>query len=108
MPNENKVVLTTSIVVDIGAKETGGSRRLESIADRFQQAVSNAFKRSRIVEPTGGVRYDWLNDPNTNFGRCASCNRLVTDWQKPNMIRGMIEGRVVNGALLCDQCADFR
>jgi hypothetical protein len=106
-PRENKVVITTSIVVDVDADETGNSRRLELIAQRFQEAIDKTFKRSRSVKPTCCLAYDWLNEPNTNFGRCVRCERLVSDYQKPHHIRGLTEATVVDGALLCDECACF-
>src|SRR5262245_14927673 len=107
MPSENKVVLSTSIVVDIDADETGNSHRLESIARRFLEAVETAFRRISSVEPTKCLAYDWLNQPETNFGRCADCHRLVSDYEKPNQIRGLIDATVVDGVLLCDECAKF-
>jgi hypothetical protein len=104
MELENKVVLTTSIVVDIDPDEDGSSDRLEQIAEVFQQAVRAAFSADASVQPTECLAYDWLNFPETNFGRCMNCNVLVTDRNEPGQISGLMAAETVDGKWLCHGC----
>ncbi len=108
MALENKVVLTTSIVVDIDAEEHGNSPRMEMIGQKLLDAIDDAFASDDTVQPTGGIGFDWLNDPRTNFGRCVDCHRLVSDYRKPRRIPGLLGATVVDGHLLCDECQYFR
>jgi hypothetical protein len=108
MTLENKVVISTAIVVDVDSSETGDSSRMDAIARRLREAVQTAFSHDPSVEPTECVALDWLNDPDTNCGRCADCNRLVSDYEQSHQIRTLIDARVVDGTLLCDECAYFR
>lgn len=96
------------LVVDVDPGETGNSLRVELIAQCFKNAVANAFVQPGPVEPTGCLAWDWLNDPETNFGRCAGCRRLVSDCEKPFEIRGLHAASVVDGELLCHECAYLR
>ncbi len=57
--------------------------------------------------PAAGIAYDWLNDSSSNFGRCVECNRLVSNYEKPNQIRVLVDARVADGKLMCDECAGF-
>ena len=102
---ENKVVISTSIVVDFEAGETGNSSRLQAIVSHFQRSVADAFSRDATVQPTGNIAFDWLDDADTNFGRCVDCNRIVSDCEKPNNVRCLIEAKTINGELLCLECA---
>ena len=104
----NKVVISTAIVVDVDSSETGNSPRMDAIRRRLREAVESAFSRDPSVEPTECLASDWLNESETNFGRCADCKRLVSDYEQPNQIRTLIDARMVDGILLCDECAYLR
>ncbi|QDT10974.1 hypothetical protein K239x_29670 [Planctomycetes bacterium K23_9] len=108
MTLENKAVISTAVVVDVDASETGNSSRMDSIARRLRDAVESAFSRDASVDPTECLAWDWLNDSDTNFGRCADCNRLVSNYEQPHQIRTLIDARIVDGTLLCDECAYSR
>ncbi|EMI25302.1 hypothetical protein [Rhodopirellula europaea] len=108
MTLENKVVVSAAIVVDIEPSEDGSSSRLESIVRRLQAAVDSVHSDDPGVASTGCTAYDWLNDSDTNFGRCADCRRLVSNYDKPNQIRTLIDARIVYGTLLCDECSYLR
>ncbi|HBE72044.1 MAG TPA: hypothetical protein DDW52_28230 [Planctomycetaceae bacterium] len=108
MTPENKVVISTAIVVEVDSSENGNSPQMEAIAQRLREAVESAFARDPSVEPTECLAWDWLNESDTNFGRCADCNRLVSDYEQPHQIRTLIDARVVDGTLLCDECAYLR
>lgn len=107
MNSESKVVLTTSIVLDIEPSEDGDSARLNDIKHRLQSALVTAFWSDNGVEVTKKISFDWLNEPGANFGRCVSCHRLVSDCEKPNQIIGLFDGTVVDGVLMCDECRCF-
>jgi hypothetical protein len=104
---ENKVVLSTSIVVDVEPGEAGNSARLKEIAQRLSSAILLAFEGESFVEVTAKISYEWLNEPGANFGRCTDCGRLVSDYAKPHQINGLIDGTVVEGMLICDECRCF-
>lgn len=108
MALENRVVLTTSIVVDIDADEHGNSPRMELIQQKLLDAIDAAFASDGAVQPTSGIAFDWLNDPRTNFGRCVDCNRLASDYRQPHRIAGLLAATVINGQLLCDECQYLR
>ena len=108
MTLENKVVFSTAIVVDVDSSETGNSPRMDSIRRRLREAVESAFSRDPAIEPTECAAADWLIESDTNFGRCADCIRLVSDYEQPNQIRTLIDARMVDGTLLCDECAYLR
>ncbi len=101
------MVLSTSIVVDVDPSETGDSIRLEEIASRLRWAVFGAFAGDSTVEVMKKISYDWLNEPEANFGRCVECGRLVSDHTKPHPIVGLIDGTVTDGMLICDECRCF-
>lgn len=107
MTLEYKVVITVAIVVDVDAAEAGHSPRMEVVSQRLREVVAQAFAADPTIDPVGGIAYDWLNDPDSNFGRCEQCRRLVSDYEKPDPIRVLVEARVTNGKLLCDECASF-
>lgn len=107
MSLENKVVLSTGIIVEIEAAEHGHSERMEEISQRLRDAVAQAFAGDSSITPVAGIAYDWLNNADSNFGRCAACNRLVSNYEKPNQIRVLVDARVTNGKLMCDECAYF-
>ena len=107
MTLENRVVLTTGIIVDIEVHEQGHSDRMEVISQRLKDAVAQAFAGDSSIMPVAGIAYDWLNDPDSNFGRCVNCNRLVTNYEKPNQIRVLLDARVTDGKLMCDECTSF-
>jgi hypothetical protein len=108
MTPENKVVVSTAIVVEVDPSETGTSARMDSISRRLRDAVDSAFSGDPSIEPTDCLAWDWLNESDTNFGRCADCDRLVSDDGQPHQIRTLIGARVVDGILLCDECAYLR
>ena len=108
MAIENKVVITSSVVVEVDACENGNSRQMELISQKLLDVIESAFSNDDRVQPTGCLAWDWLNDADTNFGRCEDCNRLVSDYEKPNQIRGLIDARNIKGELVCDECAYFR
>ena len=105
---ENKVVISTAIVVEVDPSESGNSSRMASISRRLRDAVDSAFSGDPSVDSTKCLAWDWLNESDTNFGRCADCNRLVSDYEQPHQIRTLIDARVVDGTLLCDECAYLR
>ena len=46
-----------------------------------------------------------LLDPGTmNCGQCCKCSTWTTDREKPDPIRELTNGAVVDGELLCDDC----
>jgi hypothetical protein len=46
-----------------------------------------------------------LLDPGTmNCGQCCKCSTWTTDREKPDPIRKLTNGAVVDGELLCDDC----
>ena len=108
MSQENKVVISIAIVVDVDPAETGDSSRMNSISRRLRDTVDSAFSDDPSVDSPGSIALDWLNESDTNFGRCADCDRLVSHYEKPRRIRTLIDARVVDGTLLCDECAYFR
>jgi len=97
----------TGIIVDIEASEQGHSERMEAISQRLRDAVAQAFAGDSSIMPVNGIAYDWLNDSDSNFGRCAACNRLVSNDGKPNQIRVLVAAWVTVGKLMCDECAYF-
>jgi len=105
MPIENKVVISVAITVEVDSAETGQSSRMDSISRRLRDTVESAFAEDPMVDSVGSIAWDWLNDSDTNFGRCADCNRLVSDYEKPGHIRTLVDARVVDGELRCDECA---
>ncbi len=107
MTLENKVVLSTGIIVDIEASEQGHSERMEAISQRLRDAVAQAFAGDASIMPVASIAYDWLNDSSSNFGRCVDCNRLVSNYEEPNQIRVLVDARVTDGKLVCDECACF-
>ena len=44
-----------------------------------------------------------LDENTMNCGKCAVCNSWVTDREKPNHVRGLNNGAIYNGKLLCDE-----
>jgi hypothetical protein len=107
MTLENKFVLSTGIIVVIEASEQGHSKRIEAISQRLRDAVAQAFAGDSSIMPVDGIAYDWLNDSDSNFGRCADCNRLVSNYEKPKQIRVLLDARVTDGKLMCDACDYF-
>jgi hypothetical protein len=107
MTLENKVVLSTGNIVVIEASEQGHSKRMEAISQRLRDAVAQAFAGDSSIMPVDGIAYDWLNDSDSNFGRCADCNRLVSNYEKPKQIRVLLDARVTDGKLMCDECDYF-
>lgn len=107
MTLENKVVLSTGIIVDIEASEQGNSERMEVIVQLLRAAVAQAFAGDSSILPTSVIRYDWLNDSDSNFGRCVGCDRLVSDYEKPKQICVLVDARVTDGKLMCLECDSF-
>ncbi len=103
----NRVLLTTSIVVEVHDDEDGSSPRMESIHERLVKAVASAFDGDDSIAVVGTVAYDWFNDPSTNAGRCVECQCWVTDRERANELRGLPSAIVVNGNLVCDECRCF-
>jgi hypothetical protein len=99
MTLENKVVLSTGIIVDIEVSEQGHSERMEAISQRLRDAVAQTFSGDPSIMAVAGIAYDWLNDSDSNFGRCVDCNRLVSKYEKPNQIRVLVDARVTDGNL---------
>tara|TARA_A100001391_G_scaffold152593_1_gene110426 strand:- start:3187 stop:3534 length:348 start_codon:yes stop_codon:yes gene_type:complete len=108
MSPENKVVISVAVVVDVDPAETGNSPRMDSISRRLRETVESTFSDDASVNSTGCIVWDWLNQSDTNFGRCADCNRLVSDYEKTFQIRTLIDARIVDGTLLCDECVYLR
>jgi hypothetical protein len=104
MQLENKVVITASIVVDVDPGENGASSRLQRIVETFRHAVCETFAADHSVQCPECIAYDWLNDPEANFGRCENCKRLLSNYEKPRQIRGLIDAKFIDGSLLCDEC----
>jgi hypothetical protein len=46
------------------------------ISQRLKDAVAQAFAGDPSIMAVAGIAYDWLNDSDSNFGRCVDCNRL--------------------------------
>lgn len=106
--NENsKVLVTTSVIVDVLDDEDGSSDRMKSISDKFRDAVAYAFKDDDSVQSVGSVAYDWFRDYTTNVGKCVDCNRWVSNRQEPNELCGLSSATIVDGQLICDECRCF-
>ena len=102
-----KVLLTTSIIVDVPDDEDGSSPRMESVHERLVAAVAGAFEGDDSIKAVGTVAYDWLSHSATNAGKCAECERWVSNRELSNELRGLPSATVVDGNLLCDECRCF-
>jgi hypothetical protein len=99
-----KVLLSTSILVDLPDDEDEASDRACEFDQVLREAVAAAFEDIASVEPTGVVAYDWLAEPGTNVGKCVRCNRWVTNRKEPRELRGLVTATLVDGVLTCDEC----
>jgi hypothetical protein len=106
-PERRKVLLSTSILVDLPEDEDKANERACDFDERLRESVAAAFQNVEFAEPTGVVAFDWLAEPGTNVGKCARCNCWVTNRKEPRELRGLATATIVNGELICDQCFDI-
>ena len=104
----SKVLLTTSLVVDVPKDEDGSSDHMESICDRLRDIVAFAFKDDPSVSAVGTIGYDWFSDDSTNVAKCIDCGDWVTNREKPNALQGLPTATIVDGNVICDQCHRVR
>jgi hypothetical protein len=98
------VLITVSYLVEIDEAEINKDYGL---LERIENQISKDF----ILKNEEEVLLEWEStsskvlDPKTfNCGRCAKCNRWVTDREKPDAITQLCNGTTVDGQLLCDDC----
>jgi hypothetical protein len=104
MDEKRKVLLTTSIIVDLPENDDDVFERVEPICEKLRTVVESLFNDDESVQATGVIAYDWFGEPTTNVGRCTRCNEWVTNREKPHELRGLSSATLVDGKLVCDQC----
>ncbi len=95
-------LLTLSVVVD--ASLDGGGAPLspaEILAQKIERAIAEALGGEHAGVQI--VSFAALDPTTTNCGRCAQCGAWVTDRERPEPNRGLTNGAVVDGRLLCDE-----
>src|SRR5262245_60953877 len=102
------VLITTAIIVHVPDEAVeDGFTYVEPFADQMRDAIASAFPDSIRVEYPASLDMEWLDDPETNIGKCSACGCWVSDYTRDDYLKGVTAGRVVDGRWLCDECQLF-
>jgi hypothetical protein len=101
------VLVTTAIIVHVPDDDSEGFTFVEPFAAGLRQVIGREFHGSPVVEYPGAMTFDWLDASVLNVGKCAGCGCWVSDYTRPDELKGIAAGRWVGGRWLCDQCETF-
>jgi hypothetical protein len=101
------VLVTTAIIVHVPDDDAEGFTFMEPFADGLRQAIERQFRGSPVVEYPGAMTFDWLDASVLNVGKCADCGCWVSDYTRPDELKGIAAGRSIEGRWLCDECETF-
>ena len=104
----NPVLAATAVVFDEPADSEHSWAIEQLITTRLMGAVEDAFADVLTARPTRTVSFRSLNSKEANCGRCARCGCWMTDRTRKGELSGLPSGRIVDGALLCDQCESWQ
>lgn len=104
MSETQPVVITLSFLTAAPTDFEALDRFLDGVTERLELSLDSFLKTDPDVESFEGFSYLYLDDPEVNAGRCASCGRWTTDNDKPGALNELMIGWVVGGKLTCDEC----
>jgi hypothetical protein len=101
------VLITTSIVVQVPDEASEDFVFSYKYGDLLSDAIKSAFRDTPIVEYPAALDFVWLDLEDVNVGRCEQCGCWVSDYTKPDELKGIPGGRFTDGKWLCDECETF-
>ena len=101
------VLITTAILVHVPDDVDEGFTFVEPFYEKLSGAIRREFEGSPLVEYPGVTDCEWVDLPGVNLGKCCECHRWVTEYMKPDDLKGIAGGRTVEGRLICDECEFF-
>jgi len=97
-------LVTLSVLVEASDQESNSG--LSELEELEQRLIESADAALGAPERPLGWQATWSTelDPSAiNCGQCAVCGGWVTDWERPDPLKGLSNGARVEEQLLCDE-----